>query len=48
MQRREKRVKVYWDYEPYDLGENCNKIFYFVGECPSISADNIISEGTDI
>lgn len=38
-------------YEPYDLGENYNKIFYSVGQNYNkifYSADNIISEGTDI
>lgn len=35
------RLRTLW------LGENYNKIFYFVGQCPNISADNIISEGTD-
>lgn len=47
MQRRERGIKVYWGYEPYRLRESYNKIFYFVGQCPNISADNIVSEGTD-
>lgn len=47
MRRRERGVKVYWGYEPYDWEEKYNKTFHSVELCPSNSADNMISQGTD-